>query len=475
MKCEREYKDMIEHLKNNFEIHKNTNHMQTSARMPSTRGNIKTTTISDLSNSIALSIMTHYLVPKEAIRLLWTCRHFNCLNSAGLWQSLCKWQSPLSWDRDPFHHQIRQIQEQLQRKLAYHQLYNLRIYKSPEPWKLKTVIDLKSILRLSSNRSIIYGCLLYNGNIFVGLENSIEILSRTGAKVTTIPHPKYYASWPMLGGGLITCARDDTQAYIWSFTGELIAILKHSAVVTSVRVFLDGDILTLSDDAKIHRWSPDGKLVITYDVQNKSYEMLGKGTLVITPLNGPILLLSREGNQIATLDSPHYTGIDIFRDGRIVTISWDKQAKIWSPDGTLLSTFTHPSTSTGSSMYVRVLPNDNIVTLREYENYICLWSPTGELMATLAHPDWIRSPILTLSNGFVTQCFDSKMRIWSLTGHLIANLGERRFKVNSILGKADGEIVTYDWNKQMIHMWSVDVESLMRARNIWDQMPCVVT
>ena len=436
----------------------------------------------NISDSIVVNIMLRYLVPQEAVRLLLTCWRFSRLDSEEYWNTLCKWQSPLNWDSDPFCHQIRQIQDQpqnqSQRKLAYHRLCGLRVQKSQEPWKLKTVIDLPSILRPLAETHI--NChILYNGTLVVGLKDSIEILSCAGIKIATIPHPKYYDSIPIPGEGrgFVTRAWNDHRAYIWSATGQQIAVLEHHAIVIALLVFSNGEILTQSNNAKIHRWTPDGKLVVTYhfDVPITDFRVFkGQEILVTMTSDGPIVIWSREGEQIATLDHPHCTDMDIFKDGRIVTISADKQVKIWSPDYTFLSTFTHPSTSIGA-MYVKILRNENIVTVRRYEEYLCLWSPTGELIATLNHPDWISPPILTLSNGFATNCFDDKMRIWSMTGHLIATLGGRGSRVKAILGKIDGEIITYDWNKRRIHVWTADVERLLRARGIWDQVACVVS
>jgi WD40 repeat protein len=454
---------------------------------------------------VVLEIMS-YLRSPEAVCLMSTCRYFHF---DFFWQVLCKLQSPVSWKDDPFHCKIALIQNSAKRALCYNRLFALRMQKRQEPWKMKVIpnflYDLASEPLFYCNTLAI----LSNGNIVTG-NHDIEIWSRAGLRVKTISIPgdddsnKISCIVAIQGGGFITTMqypRPQTcmwcyryQAYIWSDAGKLIAALNHDGLVTCLATFPNGEILTGSEDTKVRRWTPDGKLVMTYHGHTKKIleiAILRDGTFATASEDDTVIVWSLDGNPIATLEPLQYQGPDknpyigphldlaslaSLQNGNLATISGLGKGVIWSPDGKPISTFEHRG-SFSPEMRVKVLLNDNIITVGDRSKCFGFWTPEGKAIGLIGslegHTGRITSTV-PLPYGFITTSEDHTACIWSLSGSLVATLKGHKEKVTAAAPFSNGDIATLGWDRR-ICIWSADVEGLLGIQSVWNKATCAVS
>ena len=143
-------------------------------------------------------------------------------------------------------------------------------------------------------------------------------------------------------------------------------------------------------------------------------------------------------------------------DGQtIATASEDKTVKLWSPEGTLLTTLQgHASGIHG----VAFSPNSQIIATAGVDHSIKLWHPDGLLLRTLTGHSDIVSQIAFSPDGqtLVSTSRDSTVRLWKIDGTLLKTLKGHSAKVWGLAFAPDGQsFATGSWD-QTVKLWHPD-------------------
>ena len=149
--------------------------------------------------------------------------------------------------------------------------------------------------------------------------------------------------------GMIASASDDNTVKLWRRDGILIyTFTGHKNKVNSVSFSPDGELIaSASDDKTVKVWQPDGKVI-------KSFEEHGnKVTSVSFSPDGKIIASASQDNTIklwsldsknskssATLNADEpVTKVSFSPDGKMIASAGVTKVKLWSIDGTLLTTY----------------------------------------------------------------------------------------------------------------------------------------
>ncbi|MEH2259485.1 nSTAND1 domain-containing NTPase [Nostoc sp.] len=149
--------------------------------------------------------------------------------------------------------------------------------------------------------------------------------------------------------GMIASASDDNTVKLWRRDGTLVyTFTGHKNKVNSVSFSPDSELIaSASDDKTVKVWQPDGKVI-------KSFEEHGnKVTSVSFSPDGKIIASASQDNTIKlwSLDSKNskssatlncdepVTKVSFSPDGKIIASAGVTKVKLWSIDGTLLTTY----------------------------------------------------------------------------------------------------------------------------------------
>ncbi|MFN6527032.1 hypothetical protein [Nostoc sp. ChiSLP03a] len=151
--------------------------------------------------------------------------------------------------------------------------------------------------------------------------------------------------------GMIASASDDKTVKLWRRDGTLVyTFTGHKNKVNSVSFSPDGELIaSASDDKTVKVWQPDGKVI-------KSFEEHGnKVTSVSFSPDGKIIASASQDNTIKlwSLDSKNskssatlngdepITKVSFSPDGKMIASAGVTKVKLWSINGTLLTTYTN--------------------------------------------------------------------------------------------------------------------------------------
>ena len=149
--------------------------------------------------------------------------------------------------------------------------------------------------------------------------------------------------------GMIASASDDNTVKLWQRDGILFYTFPgHKNKVNSVSFSPDGKLIaSASDDKTVKVWQPDGKVIKSFEehgnkVTSVSFSPDGK-TLASASQDNTIKLWSldsKNNKSLATLsgDEP-ITSVSFSPDGKMIASAGLTKVKLWSIDGTLLSTY----------------------------------------------------------------------------------------------------------------------------------------
>ena len=141
-------------------------------------------------------------------------------------------------------------------------------------------------------------------------------------------------------------------------------------------------------------------------------------------------------------------------DGEIIaSASWDKTIKLWSRQGTLLTTLKG---HTDNVQDVAFSPDGEIIASASRDETIRLWSKQGILLATLEGHTLSISHLLFSPDGEIVASVssDGTIKLWSRQGTLLTTLEGHTGSVNDVAFSPDGEIIaSASWDKT-IKLWS---------------------
>ena len=149
--------------------------------------------------------------------------------------------------------------------------------------------------------------------------------------------------------GMIASASDDNTVKLWQRDGTLFyTFTGHKNKVNSVSFSPDGKLIaSASDDKTVKVWQLDGKVIKSFEehgnkVTSVSFSPDGK-TLASASQDNTIKLWSldsKNNKSLATLsgDEP-ITSVSFSPDGKMIASAGVTKVKLWSIDGTLLTTY----------------------------------------------------------------------------------------------------------------------------------------
>ncbi len=149
--------------------------------------------------------------------------------------------------------------------------------------------------------------------------------------------------------GMIASASDDNTVKLWRRDGTLVyTFTKHKNKVNSVSFSQDGELIaSASDDKTIKVWQPDGTVIKSFEehgnkVTSVSFSPDSK-TIASASQDNTIKLWSldsKNSKSSATLNGDEPVTKVIFSpDGKMIASAGVTKVKLWSIDGTLLTTY----------------------------------------------------------------------------------------------------------------------------------------
>ncbi|MDZ8031056.1 hypothetical protein [Nostoc sp. DedSLP04] len=149
--------------------------------------------------------------------------------------------------------------------------------------------------------------------------------------------------------GMIASASDDNTVKLWRGDGTLVyTFTGHKNKVNSVSFSPNGELIaSASDDKTVKVWQPDGKVIKSFEehgnkVTSVSFSPDGK-TIASASQDNTIKLWSldnKNSKSSATLNADEpVSKISFSPDGKIIASAGVTKVKLWSIDGTLLTTY----------------------------------------------------------------------------------------------------------------------------------------
>ncbi len=220
---------------------------------------------------------------------------------------------------------------------------------------------------------------------------------------------------------LVLTATSDGIAYLWSFHGELVKVLRgHQGAITAVE------------------WSPDGQHIATASADHT------------------VKLWQRQGEEVSTLrghedwvTSVHFSPNHQF----LITGSRDTTVRIWNFAGEQL---THCQ---GHSNWVRNAEfncNGQILLSASRDGTARLWDLEGrEIGLFQGHTGWVRNAQFSPDGQWVvTASADGTARLWELSGKCFAILKGHQNWIRNALWSADGQYILTASADGTARLWS---------------------
>ncbi|MDZ8106238.1 MAG: hypothetical protein RM338_11540 [Nostoc sp. DedQUE12a] len=149
--------------------------------------------------------------------------------------------------------------------------------------------------------------------------------------------------------GLIASASDDNTVKVWRLDGTLVRTFTgHKNKVNSVSFSLDGKLVaSASDDKSVKVWQLDGKVIKSFEEHgNKvtSVSFSPDGKIIASASQDNTIKLwsldSKDSKSLATLNGEEpINSVSFSQDGKMIASAGVEKVKLWSIDGTLLTTY----------------------------------------------------------------------------------------------------------------------------------------
>jgi WD40 repeat protein len=252
-------------------------------------------------------------------------------------------------------------------------------------------------------------------------------------------------------GQIIATGSDDKTAKLWRRDGSLLTTLKgHSDAVYGVAFSpipptplkkggYEGIIATASGDTTAKLWKKDGTLITTLRGHSKAVYGVAFSPIPPTPL-----------------DKGGYGGI-------IATASDDTTAKLWKPDGTLITTLRGHTKRVSAVAFSPIPPtpltkggDGGIIATASGDNTVKLWKRDGTLITTLnGHNDTVSAVAFSPdSQLIVSGSWDNTVKLWRIDGTLITTFSGHSSMVYGVAFSPDGKtIASASWDRT-VKLWN---------------------
>lgn len=143
-------------------------------------------------------------------------------------------------------------------------------------------------------------------------------------------------------------------------------------------------------------------------------------------------------------------------DGQLLASGGDDKAvKLWSRDGTLLTTLLGHQ---GEIWAISFSPDGRMLASGSSDGIIKLWSRDGALLRTLtAHTDRVSSINFSPDGQMLaTASFDRTVKLWNRDGILLKTLKGHQAKVSCVTFSPDGKMLATGSDDKTVKLWNRD-------------------
>ena len=185
-------------------------------------------------------------------------------------------------------------------------------------------------------------------------------------------------------------------------------------------------------------FSPDGQVLATASIDGTAKLWQPDGTLITT--------FKGHSAEIRDVDfSPS--------SQTIVTASYDKTAKLWRKDGTLITTFKGHLAGVRAATFS---PDGKLIATASGDRTIKLWHPNGTLIKTIpGHRAEIHDVQFSPDGKMIaTASSDDTTKLWSLDGNLITTIQDRT-AIRSLSFSPDGQTLATASADSTVKLWNL--------------------
>lgn len=229
--------------------------------------------------------------------------------------------------------------------------------------------------------------------------------------------------------GVFTSGGGDYLAQRWTVTGEKLAPLEgHTNVVGSITTNSLGQTVTGGWDGSYRVWDNDStSTVATVTGHEHGVEVLGLPTgEIVSGSASKSIFIDHADRLRKTIPNAHDHTIRklIAHPLGFASAANDGFVKIWSNQGTLLVSFEASQSETKFIYGLAAIPDTGELVACGEDGAVSIFSAEGTLVQTISHPAAVRS-VKVLPNGdIVTACTDKIARVFTRAAERTADSSE---------------------------------------------------
>ena len=303
-----------------------------------------------------------------------------------------------------------------------------------------------------------------NGQYIVTASNdkTIKLWTHQGQLLQTLPHEATVHrvafapdSQQIVAGGL------DGILKVWGVDGTLVhQIQAHEQPIWGVATSADGQLMvSTSSDRTLKLWHlPNGELLRTLTANTAVWNAAfspDSQQLAGAIMDGTVQRWTVQGEPLQPFLGHQAEVWDIAYcpDGRLVTVSSDRTAKVWTPDGELLHTLQ--TAEQPALLGVDCSDNGEFIATSGKDNAVNIWQSDGNFIRTVrGHGATIRDVALGSDGTLaVSASDDGTARLWQRHQYLSRPMRSHRETVWGLAVSPDSQLVASVSEAEGILFW----------------------